>query len=66
MIVEAEALGSRFLKLLRDGVERDRLSRLGLERAREYGGDRVASLYESVYADLLVGREGVPSGEAHL
>ncbi|MCU1459941.1 MAG: glycosyltransferase family 1 protein [Acidimicrobiales bacterium] len=56
-IVRDDDLGVRLKGLLMSSTERDDLSRAGVERAREFAWDYVASEYESVYA-AACGRAG--------
>ncbi len=52
MIVKPASLGEALVRLLNDGSERDRFTRLGIERTAEFSFDRIAAQYEQLYANL--------------
>ena len=53
LIVSDEHLGETLVKLLTDADLRERLSKLGLDRATVYSWERVAEQYEHVYENVL-------------
>lgn len=53
VISESQKLGETLLQMLRDPAQRQELSRIGLERSRDFDWKHVASLYEHVYSELL-------------
>jgi glycosyltransferase involved in cell wall biosynthesis len=57
-LTRLEHLGAALLSLLRDGVERDRLSRAALDRAGEFSLARVADQYEALYRESRRARNG--------
>jgi len=59
VIVEPAKLGEALLRLLCDSDERERLRRVGLERARDFDWNRIAGQYERIYADLTEERAGI-------
>lgn len=60
VIAEDGSLGEVLLDLLRNRDERERLAELGLERAQEFGWERITESYERVYADLIQRRSELP------
>ena len=59
VIVEPAKLGAALLRLLCDSDERERLRRVGLERARDFDWNRIAGQYERIYADVTEERAGI-------
>lgn len=53
LTVSDEHLGETLVKLLTDADLRERLSKLGLDRATVYSWERVAEQYEHVYENVL-------------
>jgi phosphatidyl-myo-inositol alpha-mannosyltransferase len=52
-LCQPESLGDTLLALLQDPGRRQRLSELGLVRAREFSMDRVSEAYERIYESIL-------------
>jgi glycosyltransferase involved in cell wall biosynthesis len=59
-IVSPANLGGTLLEILTDAARRERMSRAGLERARDFDWDHIAGQYERIYGELLAARRGVP------
>ncbi len=56
-LVNDDDLGGELVSLLQDDVRRARLADLGRQRSRSFSLDHVASAYESLYRDVIQGRE---------
>ena len=53
LVAEDDQLGTALVRLLQNDSERQKLSAVGIERAAEYGWDRVIGQYEAAYAEII-------------
>lgn len=51
VLTAPEELGAALLTLLQNAKERERLRRVGLERAQEFAWERIVAQYERIYAE---------------
>lgn len=56
VIVQPDGLGRALISLLNDEERRKRYAVAGLERAKDYGWDTIASQYKQLYSRVLSGR----------
>jgi glycosyltransferase involved in cell wall biosynthesis len=55
VLTEPEKIGETIVDLLRDEVQRNEMSRSGLQRSRQYGWDTIIAQYERLYRELMRG-----------
>ena len=53
-----ETVGCELLRVLQDEEHRQNLTRVGLERSREFDWDHIMAQYEAIYAEIAAKRRG--------